>query len=218
MLYGRRPVSAYSGITPWQYRQRCWCGPSPRSFVPAASECLPAVHQPWGWTLLHQALLSCLPMGRRTQEAEVRTACHSARPLAWMQVVLCLKYEKCSSVLRNIGNRNDARIKARGYERLKEPMFYKLAVWRVRGDAVLLYKYLQGNNINEGRELTYSLRRWQDKEPEVKEEKVRLDVRRSEQWASLGRARCSPWYRRLERCSRRDGSKEQLVSLLLMHC
>lgn len=45
----------------------------------------------------------------------------------------------------------------------------------------MLYKYLQGNNINEGRELTYSLRRWQDKEPEVKEEKVRLDVRRSEQ-------------------------------------
>lgn len=38
----------------------------------------------------------------------------------------------------------------------------------------MLYKYLQGNNINEGRELIHSLRRWQDREPEVKEEKLRL--------------------------------------------
>lgn len=45
----------------------------------------------------------------------------------------------------------------------------------------MLYKYLQGNNINEGRELVKSLRRWQDKEPEVKKEKLRLDVRFSQQ-------------------------------------
>lgn len=45
----------------------------------------------------------------------------------------------------------------------------------------MLYKYLQGNNINEGRELVQSLRRWQDKEPEVKKKKLRLDVRFSRQ-------------------------------------
>jgi len=42
----------------------------------------------------------------------------------------------------------------------------------------LLCKYLQGNITNEGRELIHSLRRWQDKEPEVKEEKLKLDARR----------------------------------------
>lgn len=115
---------------------------------------------PGDGSLLHWALLACLPMGRTTQVAEGWAACHSACPLAWMQVVPSLKYKKSPSTLRNRSNRNDARIKAHGYERLKEPRFYKLAAWRVRGDAVLLYKYLQGNNINEGRELVQSLRRW----------------------------------------------------------
>lgn len=117
-------ASACSSVTA---RQRCHCGPSPNPLCQPHFSACQLCTTPRDGPLCTALFSPASPWGEEPKWLWGGQPVIVHVHLPGCKVVPSLRYKKCPSTWRNRSNRNNARIKAHGYERLREPRFYKLA-------------------------------------------------------------------------------------------